>query len=472
MNWLDKHQEKILFFTWTLIILTCLFVIFTSPVKASSPNGLPYYVNQNAPYDLPFSYSEVVSDFFTRYSALGNTNLTESDLLNCKNYICVPTYNNSTLTTFTFYILIDGDYVLSLSNSNYDSFDYTVDYVTITQYGYGSNLGKAVSISANMNWETGLWNASGYGYNNNDTIRVFYGHNSPIYYPFAIKDTYSYGVDELPVLANYTGPIDYSGHASPPVDENGHYIDDGSGNRIPKPNFPQITGHTPSAPQFPNIDTSSIESLLESLIDVVEYSISYVVGVISDTFSNLLSNLSSLFNFVVQSFYYAVNNIVGSIKDFASTLYNNFASLFENVSTFYNTCVALGTDENGIFSLQTFLTALIFPDTDALSGLLTDSDVFGVIPFVSSVRLAITNILDTLSNLTPTKVFILPSFTWHGTIYNLVMDFSWYDDYKIYGDTIISGFLILFYLHWVYINISNTLRGAHSIGHDLSKGGD
>lgn len=465
MNWLDKYQNKILIGIWTLIFLTCLFVIFTEPVKAATSgneNSLPFVVENNLPEDYSF-YRE---NFEFLANAWGyNPTLIERLNWDSDKVIAYTVLNDGGLAQTVIFVPYyeNSSYSITLSDS-YSAFDITSDYITIGFTNYDAIM---------FNTYQGTTNFYGYNFQGGGSVNFFSSFRFPVFISGNFVDS------QDNVVLSLTGGDDVinHGHSSPPVDDSGHYIDDGNGNRIPKPNKPNPSVYTPPTIQFPSVDTSSLEKLLESLIDLVQYFISYIGGVINGWFSNLLSNLDNWFDYVVQSFNYAINNVVGAIKDLAETFYNNMVSLFEplydffnGVATFFNSLIELGS-EDGTFSIGKFLTSLIVPDSEDLANALIDADIHGTVPFILSVKSAFTNIFNNLSNLTPTKVFILPTFTWHNQTYNLSIDFSWYDNYKIYGDTIISGFLILFYLHWIYLNISSTLRGGSAIGHDLSKGG-
>lgn len=465
MSWLDKNQNKILIGIWSVIVLTCLLVILSDSVNAASPNSLPYIVDNNISV-------EDFANVFNGHPHQTNYTLTISED-NC--FIFEITSNGTTY----YYVYVPKKVQVPTRVS--DPYSFYVSYLSVPYAGFNTSSDSAI-ISAS-NYACALFYVNGSGnvvYNTvylteniSRGLSIFYNSSyTPVYICREVLDS-----SENVVLGLSSNTVSDSGHASEPVDEHGHYIEDNNGNRIPKPNKPSPTVYTPPTIQFPNVDTSSLEKLLESLIDLVQYFISYIGGVINGWFSNLFSNLDSWFDYVVQSFNYAVNNIVGAIKDLVQTFYNNMVSLFEplyeffnGVASFFNSLIELGS-EDGSFSIGKFLTSLIVPDSEDLANALIDADIHGSVPFILSVKTAFTNIFNNLSNLTPTKVFILPTFTWHNQTYNLSIDFSWYDNYKVYGDTIISGFLILFYLHWVYLNISSTLRGGSAIGHDLSKGG-
>ena len=267
-----------------------------------------------------------------------------------------------------------------------------------------------------------------------------------------------------------------TGHATQPNNDPNNLINGSNGNPIARPTPPTITSYSPTVWNPPSIDTSTIETLLESIWECLEYGFNYLKDNLSGWFNNLLSNLDSWFGYVVDSIYYACNKIVKSIQDFATDLYNNFVSLFEpiydflsSVSSFFSSLVDLGTDQNGIFSLTTFFVNLLVPDTDDLSSTMLQADVFGVLPLGFAIKNFTSTFVYTINNLQVSKIFTIPSFTAFGITFPAYqMDFSWFDNYKVYSDSIISGFLIIGYLHWFFVQGSSMLRGSGVIGHEQS----
>ena len=130
----------------------------------------------------------------------------------------------------------------------------------------------------------------------------------------------------------------------------------------------------------------------------------------------------------------------------------------------------MGSDSNGNFSFSIFFETLLIPDTDSLAQTLTNSDSFGVLPFLSACKSKFNTISSSVLNLSASKVFVLESFTAFGTTFpSYTVSFAWFDNYKVYSDAIISGFLILAYLHWLWVNINSILRGQSSIANDVTK---
>lgn len=481
MKWLDKNQEKILFFTWCLIILTCLLVIFTSPVKAASPDRLPY-VTSSGFNSVPDSEVQgVLNNLKTTYP-----NDDFSNVLVFK-YGANAWWNWSTNTTvpgYDVFVFPDdscfSNWVSSDGGSSFDDFVlYDSDYkirLTLTgcyQYTYiHREIGDYYWKSPVLQGENFKWVFGDSSLTEVNTVFNFtYNSNYPVYSSFSLTTTDTFSNEGVIIAPVGNSSVDTSGHATPPINDNGHYIPNVN------PDKPTINPYNPTPPQFPNIDTSSLEKLVESLIDITKYGFSYLGDLLNGLVSNLLSNIDSLLDYVVQSFRQGFNNLVGSIHDLATDFYNNMVSLFEplydffnGVATFFNNLIQLGLDGDS-FSLSTFFLNLLVPDSEDFADALLDGDIHHVVPLVSSVHTKFVSLFSSFTNLTPSKVLVIPSFTWHGQSFNLSIDFSWYDDYKVYGDTIISGFLIIGYIYWFVLQLSSMFRGGNSIGHDVSKVG-
>lgn len=154
-------------------------------------------------------------------------------------------------------------------------------------------------------------------------------------------------------------------------------------------------------------------------------------------------------------------NIIGT--------YDYFATLFSKLLLFFDKVIQLGTVNNE-FSILNLVKALFVPDVTTVTAHLMGHDAFY---FYSTGHALVDKgnyIITTITTLTPAKTFYVPSTTWHGqNIGGFYIDFSWYDDYKTYGDLIISTFLSLSFVYWVLINMSNFIRGQSSVGSDVSR---
>lgn len=314
MKWLDKHQEKILFFTWAFIILVCIFIIFTSPVKAAeSQKKLPYDYSWNY-YAIPETTLNIALSHASNYFDTSEDN------------VIVFWYEIGNGSWLYQFCVAQVDDVTYTSGYNYDTADLTVNNITLhfSHSAIGFTDGNSLVDPGNQNYSPSSY--------------TFFGSNAVLVQPTGpITQTYThmplYGTvvldDQLIIGTPEDNPVIDTGHATEPINDPDNFINGIDGHPIAKPDPPTITPFTPPVPQFPSIDTSTIETLLESLIDVTLYGIEYLTGILTGFFSNFLSNLTNLFNFLIDSLNYAINKIIKSIQDLATDFYNNMVSLFE-----------------------------------------------------------------------------------------------------------------------------------------------
>lgn len=229
---------------------------------------------------------------------------------------------------------------------------------------------------------------------------------------------------------------------------------------------------TPTFPTFPtiSIDTTNIESLLESIFNLV------------DAFADFVGECFSVFfSWLVVVIQNGLQSVINTIRDSFEFIYNNIVSLFEpmfeninKITDFFVSLLNLGQDEEGNFSFSLFLTTLIVPDPEEVVQILEDGDTYDFIGISKHLFTEIKGFFDYLSDIDQTPYIILPEFTFFGVScgpYNI--SFAWFEDYKVYTDGIISAFLITGYLVWLYFRFSDYVHGTPANTTNLtSKGGD
>ncbi len=109
--------------------------------------------------------------------------------------------------------------------------------------------------------------------------------------------------------------------------------------------------------------------------------------------------------------------------------------------------------------LENSLKFLFVPSEDAINGLV--NSVKGHFEFVDTINSTIDMVKGMFDNtdVLPRFSITLPENNWYnGEI--VVMDLSWYAPYKQYGDTIIAGFVYVFFIWRIFINLPNIISGA------------
>lgn len=313
-NWLDKHQLKIFWLTWGLIIACCIFIFFSNTAHAStSSHKLPYDYSWNY-YAIPEQTLNIALNHASSYFDTSQDN------------VIVFWYEIGNGSWLYQFCVAQVDSITYDSGYTYDTTDLTLNKITLhfSHSVIGFTDGNSLVDPCNQAYAPQSY--------------TFFGSNAVFVQPTgSVTETYThmplYGTVELDgkliIGTPENGPDIITGHATEPINDPDNLIGSIDGHPVPKPDAPTIQTYVPPAPQFPQIDTSTLESLLESLIDVVVYGFGYIKDILSGFFSNLLSNLQEIAEFISQSIYYAINKVIQSIQDLATDFYNNMVSLFE-----------------------------------------------------------------------------------------------------------------------------------------------
>ena len=181
-----------------------------------------------------------------------------------------------------------------------------------------------------------------------------------------------------------------------------------------------------------------------------------IFDLISDFKDELLSSLSGLFSGSFFSSYWT------NFQTYLETVFSNISK----VILFFSTLIVLGTDPNTHeFSIPYLTQVLLFPDLSSVELLIINHDIFDFHTLMPILITSGKTMVTTLQNVTPSHTFHVPSLVYHNVqIGNFDIDFSWYDNYKTYVDAIISGFLIIGWLYWVFVSFSHFLRGTAGQG--------
>ena len=465
--------RNIFFIGFFALFLCLLLFAITFDVHASSySSNLPYLVDSFdnwSNYD-GYTFSELQEFYNNRWGQYYPLNWS-GPIFAYEYSEVIGAWGEQHFTVLFVPSISNANYYFQNSSNIYSQFDVNNDYITFTGVNYG-----IIGFSTFRN----RYNDPDFSGISTHNVRLFSGGQIPIacssnFYFNKYESGLITPSDEI-IFGPWQPSTVITGHATQPNNNPNNLINGSNNNPIARPTRPTPTPFTPSVWNPPSLDTSSIETLLESIWECLEYGFNYLKNNLSGWFSNLLSNLDSWFGYLVDSIFYTGNKIVQSIQDLATDLYNNFVSLFEpffdflaSVVSFFDSLVALGTDENGNFSLTTFVVKLIVPDPDDLASTLLEADVFGIVPLFNAVKTFITSFFSTIFNLQVSKVFTIPSFTAFGTTFpSYQIDFSWFDYYKNYSDAIISAFLVIGYAHWFFIQLAPMLRGGGVVGHDQS----
>lgn len=233
------------------------------------------------------------------------------------------------------------DDVIYTNNTNYDNVNLTEDYIVL-EFSE-SYIGQC---QATIN---GMWLDSNQAYA--PTNYIFFGRYSSLLHPtdFPNPDgTYLhmplYGTVQLDgdLIIGVPQDLTITGSATAPTFGAGNGVN-GSDFLVPgadfgasvsqatKPTAPTITNYTWNTYNAPSVDTSSIETLLQSLIDIVKYNTTYIVEGITGLINNLISNINNLFAYIGALIEYSLRVLVTNIQNAIQNMYENFKSLVEPI---------------------------------------------------------------------------------------------------------------------------------------------
>lgn len=294
------------------------------------------------------------------------------------------------------------------------------------------------------------------------------GGNLTPRYPF-----YMVGVDEIKsgndnvIFTNIAPVVIPTGHATPPDTIEEPFFPTGHArpSQVPQLTINNYTWTTPPIPDF-----STLEDTAESIYNYLSWLGSNLIGAIG----NVVTNIQNVGNFIAQTLQYYLGLIIDAIKNSINTFYNNMVSLFEPIAEVINkvgviaaTIVALGSDENGVFSIPVLTQTLFLPDQEDVSEIIAANDSLHIAStidiFVDKVWVSENSIIKTLQNVPPSHTFHIPSCIYHGQqIGNFDIDFSWFESYKTYSDIVIGSFLAIGWIYWFFVSCSHLLRYGKS----------
>lgn len=328
--------------TWIYIIIISIFIFFSINVKAAdndfgllpirTPETIEYFdlsedslgISAQAVFDYgheflcdTYNISEDTEYFIVLYNVVYNSYLTGRWRFYMK-YVFSPTFNASVYDDTNF---LNQNMVFSG-----DIYGFGCDW----QYGVSSTL-HYMQYGLESGSDITLYGSNHSVVTYTDTVNQA-GIKSVSYVPVWIVSYFGEDIlssNDKVVLTNSTGvepPFNYTGHATAPTGLPDY--------------FPNINlQHTPTVPTFnsytfttynsPTIDTSSVSSLLESLIDIVVYNFEYLLYNLLGMLQNLFNNITSLFDFLIAWIQYAVKALITNIVNFMQNIYENIVSLFE-----------------------------------------------------------------------------------------------------------------------------------------------
>lgn len=175
---------------------------------------------------------------------------------------------------------------------------------------------------------------------------------------------------------------------------------------------------------------------------------------LSKFFSDLSTNLGGWFQNVGDWF----SDLGNNIGNFFANMLNGIKEFFAGIPEFFKSFWE---------SLKDFFKSLFVPGEDVINGFVNSvKSHFGFVDTIKDTAKTIEDMFSDSENL-PKITLTLPENKWYnGQI--VVMDLSWYSQYKQYGDLIISAFIYVFFLWRIFVNLPNIISGDAGAINDVS----
>lgn len=455
-----KQLAPVRFVTGLFLILTILVNPLTVFAESSSEYSIPYNVSNHSVMNS--AMLDNVDLAIQYYNSINNNPSYDSILVWSTDGIINGYY------AYIYTIMVDP-YCTENYPSNYD---FSTNKVRLKSDSQITNIYISYSSLQHTGTTTigTVYDLLGVPQTINYTVG-----DCTVNYPFYYSGDPILDSDGDELIVNRTSSIIIQGHATEPNPTTsflGNNADFGASiSSYTFPSVPTVSHYNPNTYNPPSIDNSSVTSLLESIIDLIQYNLTYIVNSIQGFVSSIITTIESYGQYVGSIIAYVGKAIITNIQYAIRNLYENIVSLFEPILNFIaevltgiksivDQILLYGTDQNGDFSLTTLFVNLAIPDSEDLQDLIEDSDTFNVISVFSTINTKVRQEYATLQGLTSQKIIHVPSCIYHGQeIGDYDIDFSWYDRYKTLGDGIISAFLIWNYLWFLFFRFPYWLRG-------------
>lgn len=345
----DNFFIHMFIWTWIYIVILSVFIFFSINVKAASDNlgKLPIRTPVTSAYfnltedALGISPQEV---FDYGHDFLCNTYNIDEDT---EYFIVLGDVNYNSYLTGRWRFYMTYVFLPTFNGNVYDDTNYLNQTLTFSGTKYNFSCDWQYGVPSTLNYMN-------YGTLNGNDITLYGSDADSVQYSTSVNNVGTKSISYVPLwVVYYSGDGIYSTNDNliltnlstnpPPMSYTGHAT---APNNLPD-YFPDVDlSHTPTPPTInnynfttytsPTIDTSSLESLVESLIDVVVYNFSYLLTNISGIVSNAINNISDFFDYVIDSIKFGFKSLIENIQNAVETFYNNLVSLFEPVFEIFN----------------------------------------------------------------------------------------------------------------------------------------
>ena len=328
-NWFDKHKffESLLVMTWVFFLFFCLFLLsFTSHGATIDEFDQYYPIHQNQDANGDSFYNTAILDYIDNY--FDNEN----------NYIISYFSNYHSNGQKVFYV-----YVINKQAGFYGELKTDIRYFQIYSIGSGQTAHAYGLIISDDGSNPYVWAS---------TDSVFYnlGYSNCYASNFIL---YTNNNPETQRVLLLWGDVEegdvFTGHATPPDPYVEPILAQGSNYTLPHevPESPTINNYTWITYAPPTVDNSTLENLLESLVDIVKYNATYISTNVSNEFNTLITAIKELGDYIVKTIQYYVGLVNDNIK-------NGFTNLYDNiVKKIFISSISVRCNSNKLISIRT-----------------------------------------------------------------------------------------------------------------------
>ena len=446
-------KEYLLIIIFGILINAFCILLYSCTVHAASTNSnLPYYINRyNSTYNSFLEDNNInVNDIVT--GAINGINGNHAYFGSPDTSKCLVFLSDysSGFNRVYFWLLFNPRYEGTFNETSYNNFNYDTLQLKCDVAVYRVTFSTQTFTSTEMKKQSG---SSFNMFGSLNTVTTNFGTYTPNY-PCGMV-----GLDELKdnsgngafvIVSNSTPSIPIgTGHATAPDSFEDPTLATGSNHTLPHevPESPTINNYTWITYNPPAIDTSTIESLLESLIYVINYLAGWFRDNLAGEFQNLISNITGLIEYIGETIQYYGGLIISNIQNGIETFYNNMVSLFEPIAATINYI------------------------SEPISGTIIYDNISGtsLVSNITSINTALTSFQTSFENLSEPSSFTIPIHLENLPVAYFGNQTTQYIDLGIIGSTE-KGLIRTFM--WALVTYSLFITIVDSVSNYINGGGD
>ena len=304
---------ELLFWVGVPVVVGICCLFFSLTAKASGTESTAYFpMTQNANNLIPDTYYDYI------YQQL------DGDNYNFCIYYRYDAYNSKYFYFYRYPKTDTGMVCFEISNNGYQFTPYRIGTLSL--------FGGEIQVPYTFAYNNIVYYAGPLGYWESPQSNLY---NTNIDYRSNYKVWTSNNENTRSVALKYGYELppdfDITGHAVPPDTFESPVYTTGHSHPQNVPPTYTVNNYTWTTYTPPTVDTSSLENLVKSLIDITKYNAEYLKDNLHNEFTNLITNLKGLFDYIGQTIDYYGDLIISNIQNGITTFYNNMANLVTGI---------------------------------------------------------------------------------------------------------------------------------------------